>query len=344
MLLAYCPVALKNVVRITERGKHTMVSIATRDAGTPASGNGKVRTRTGSEAPEDNARLYRHELDRLDLLSPEEVVLLARRMERARIEQSKTRADRDECVIKDGEEAGRRLIEANLRLVLFIAKRYRYLGVDLDDLIQEGNLGLIHAAEKFDYTKGYKFSTYATWWIRQAIICALAEQADLIHIPLYRVAQIRRLGRVRHQLQERMEQEPSLQDMAVELDISVEALIHQLTARPETISIDLPHDIQGSDEPRLLADLLGDDPKREPEHIAMQHSLRAQLWSALKQLKRRERAVLVLRFGLDGGRERTLYQTGRSIGLTPEGVRKMEERALHNLRPLISQYGLDQYL
>src|SRR5260370_10813711 len=166
----------KNVVRITERGKHTMVSITT-----PASGNGKVRTKTGSEAPEDNARLYRHELDRLDLLSSEEVVLLARRMERARIEQGKTRADRDEYVIKDGEEAGRRLIEANLRLVLFIARRYRYLGVDLDDLVQEGNLGLIHAAEKFDYTKGYKFSTYATWWIRQAIIPALPPPPTLIH-------------------------------------------------------------------------------------------------------------------------------------------------------------------
>ena len=313
-----------------------MVSTAIRDA--------KARTRTGSEAPEDNARLYRHELDRLDLLSHEAVVLLARRMERARTEQGKPRADRNECVIKDGEEASRRLIEANLRLVLFIARRYRYLGVDLDDLVQEGNLALMHAVEKFDYTKGYKFSTYAAWWIRQAITRALAEQADLIHVPLYRVAQIRRLGRVRHQLQERMEQEPSLQDMAVELDISVSTLIHQLISRPETISMDLPCDSQGSDEPRLLADLLEDDPRREPEHVVMQRALQAQLWSALKQLKRRERAVLVLRFGLDGSRERTLNQTGRSVGLTPEGVRQVEERALHNLRPLISQYGLDQYL
>ncbi len=322
-----------------------MVSIAIRDAGAPASGDGKVRARTGSEAPENNTRLYRHELDRLDLLSHEEVVLLARRMERARTEQGKPRAGRDECVIKDGEEASRRLIEANLRLVLFIAKRYRYLGVDLDDLVQEGNLGLIHAAEKFDHTKGYKFSTYATWWIRQAIIRALAEQADLIHIPLYRVAQIRRLGRVRRQLQERMEQEPSLQDMAVELDISVETLIRQLTSKPETISIDLPRDsLGGEDEPRLLADLLEDDPGLAPEPVVMQHALQAQLWTALKQLKRRERAVLVLRFGLDGSRERTLNQVGRSVGLTAEGVRQVEERALHNLRPLISQYGLDQYL
>ncbi len=321
-----------------------MVSIAIRDAGAPASGDGKVRARTGSEAPEDNARLYRHELDRLDLLSHEEVVLLAQRMERGRMEQFKPVISRDCRIIEDSEEAQRRLIEANLRLVLFIARRYQYLGVDLDDLVQEGNLGLIHAAEKFDYTKGYKFSTYATWWIRQAIIRALAEQADLIHIPLYRVAQIRRLGRVRRQLQERMEQEPSLQDMAVELDISVETLIRQLTSKPETISIDLPHDSQSEDEPRLLADLLEDDPRREPEHVAMQRSLQAQLWSALKQLKRRERAVLVLRFGLDGSRERTLNQTGRSVGLTPEGVRQMEARALQNLRPLISQYGLDQYL
>src|SRR5260370_17811380 len=157
-------------------------------------------------------------------------------MERGGMEHFKPVISRDWRIIEDREEAQGWLVEANLGLVLFIARRYQYLGVDLDDLVQEGNLGLIHAAEKFDYTKGYKFSTYATWWIRQAIIRALAEQADLIHVPLYRVAQIRRLSRVRRQLQERMEQEPSLQDMAVEIDDNVAKPRRPLHSSPPTIT------------------------------------------------------------------------------------------------------------
>src|SRR5260370_30555291 len=253
---------MRHILLITKRGKHTMVLTVVRDS--------KASTRPGSGAPEHNARVYRQEVDGLDLRSHEEVVLLAQRMERGRMEQFKPVISRDCRIIEDSEEAQRRLIEANLRLVLFIARRYQYLGVDLDDLVQEGNLGLIHAAEKFDYTKGYKFSTYATWWIRQAIIRALAEQADLIHVPLYRVAHIRRLSHVRRQLQERMEQEPSLQDMAVELEKHGETLIPPPTPHPPNTSTHFPPDSHRGGKPPRLPAPLEDDPRREPEHVAMQ--------------------------------------------------------------------------
>jgi RNA polymerase primary sigma factor len=291
----------------------------------------------------DAATLYRSEIRRIDLLSAGAVTLLAQAIEAGQREALKPRANRDLDVIERGEEAQGRLTEANLRLVMRIARRYQNLGVDLLDLIQEGNLGLIRAVEKFDWRKGFAFSSYAIWWIRNFIMAALVEQASTIHVPLYKVEEIKRLRRVRQRLQQRMEGEPTLEDLAVEMGISVEEVVGLLTTKAEAISLDRSHQTGEGDE-TSLHDLLEDDPKYSPEGEVMAGALHGQLQQMLQQLPLKERRVLELRYGWNGQDEHSLPAAGRKVGLSHEAVRQIEFRALRLLRPMGLACGLNIYL
>ena len=284
----------------------------------------------------DPTRFYRYEIGQVDLLSSEEVIELAQSIEQnKRDEKRRCRQQRvafpmmEQIEPEAVREAKHKLVEANLRLVLHIAKRYRGFGVDLMDLVQEGNLGLMHAVEKFDYTRGYKFSTYATWWIRQYVTRALAEQAHTIRVPLYKVEEIKRLARVRRRLQEGQEDEPTIEELAERLEITVQQVIALLSTNQETMSLDMPR--RGGDDESPLSDVLEDDPLYSPERIVMTQTLHEQIEDLLQYLTPRERRVLQLRYGLNGGREHSLTEAGKKIGLSHEAVRQVEFRALRKL-------------
>jgi len=280
----------------------------------------------------DSTRYYRYEIGQVDLLSAEEVASLAERIERGRAGKRQRGLQRsargaDEA---DVREAKCQLIEANLRLVMHIARKYRGFGVDLMDLIQEGNLGLMHAVEKFDHRKGYRFSTYATWWIRQYITRALAEQAHMIRVPLYKVEEIKRLGRVRRRLQqEEVESEPTLEELANKMEVSVQQVIALLSTNQETVSLDMPR--KGGEDEISLSEMLEDDPIYSPERVVLAQTLQEQVQDLLDCLTPRERKVLQLRFGLNSYGEHSLTETGRKLGLSHEAVRQVEFRALKKL-------------
>ena len=293
---------------------------------------------------DDFAKLYSDEIGRVELLSPEEVIGLAKRIERGRLAAKQWPVQSGHRqLIEDGERAKRRLTEANLRLVVHVARRYRGLGTDLMDLIQEGNLGLMHAVEKFDYRKGYKFSTYAIWWIRQAIARALTEQARIIRVPLYKLEKIKRLGRVRQRLQQGLEAEPTLEDLAEQMELEVQQVIDLLTMTQETVSLDRPRRVS-EDELLPLSDLLEDDPSYSPERVVISQTLEAQVRDLLANLTEREREVIQLRYGLNGSRELTLHEVGRKLGLSHETVRQVETRSLRKLDPLSRTRKLDDFL
>ncbi len=280
----------------------------------------------------DGTRYYRYEIGQVGLLSSEEVSALAERIERGRAGKRQRGLQRsargmDETDVK---EAKRQLIEANLRLVMHIARKYKGFGVDLMDLIQEGNLGLMHAVEKFDHKKGYRFSTYATWWIRQYITRALAEQAHMIRVPLYKVEEIKRLGRVRRKLQQQGEvTEPTLEELARQMEISVQQVISLLSTNQETVSLDMPR--KGGEDEISLSEMLEDDPVYSPERIVLSQTLQEQVQDLLDCLTPREKRVLQLRFGLNGNGEHSLTETGKKMGLSHEAVRQVEFRALKKL-------------
>ncbi|HVJ50254.1 RNA polymerase sigma factor RpoD [Desulfitobacterium sp.] len=272
---------------------------------------------------DDPVRMYLKEIGRVPLLSAEEEVKLAKRMEQG------------------DEEAKRRLAEANLRLVVSIAKRYVGRGMLFLDLIQEGNLGLIKAVEKFDYQKGFKFSTYATWWIRQAITRAIADQARTIRIPVHMVETINKLIRISRQLLQELGREPVPEEIAAQMDIPVERVREIMKIAQEPVSLETPI---GEEEDSHLGDFIPDEDAPAPAEAASFILLKEQLEEVLETLTPREEKVLRLRFGLDDGRTRTLEEVGQEFGVTRERIRQIEAKALRKLRHPSRSKKLKDYL
>lgn len=272
---------------------------------------------------EDPVRMYLKEIGKVPLLSAEREIELAQRME-------------------DGDEdANKELAEANLRLVVSIAKRYVGRGMLFLDLIQEGNLGLIKAVEKFDYHKGYKFSTYATWWIRQAITRAIADQARTIRIPVHMVETINKLIRVSRQLLQELGREPTPEEIAKELDMPVDRVREILKISQEPVSLETPI---GEEEDSHLGDFIQDDNVPVPAEAAAQTLLKEQLDEVLDTLTDREQKVLRLRFGMNDGRARTLEEVGKEFDVTRERIRQIEAKALRKLRHPSRSRKLRDYL
>ena len=272
---------------------------------------------------DDPVRMYLKEIGRVPLLSAEEEVELAKRMEQG------------------DEEAKKKLAEANLRLVVSIAKRYVGRGMLFLDLIQEGNLGLIKAVEKFDYGKGFKFSTYATWWIRQAITRAIADQARTIRIPVHMVETINKLIRVSRQLLQELGRDPSPEEIAAAMEIPVERVREIQKVAQEPVSLETPI---GEEEDSHLGDFIEDEDAPAPAEAASYILLKEQLESVLDTLTPREEKVLRLRFGLDDGRSRTLEEVGQEFGVTRERIRQIEAKALRKLRHPSRSRKLKDYL
>ena len=272
---------------------------------------------------EDPVRMYLKEIGKIPLLGMEDEVELAKKMELG------------------DPEARKRLAESNLRLVVSIAKRYVGRGMQFLDLIQEGNLGLIKAVEKYDYTKGYKFSTYATWWIRQAITRAIADQARTIRIPVHMVETINRLVRTSRQLLQELGREPTTEEIAARLDLPVERVSEIMKMSQEPVSLETPI---GEEEDSHLGDFIQDDNVLVPQDAAAFTLLHEQLMEVLLTLTEREQKVLRLRFGLDDGRPRTLEEVGKQFNVTRERIRQIEAKALRKLRHPSRSKKLKDYL
>ncbi|MBX5456288.1 MAG: sigma-70 family RNA polymerase sigma factor [Thermogemmatispora sp.] len=288
----------------------------------------------------DSRQMYKREIGRTRQLSAEEVTALARQMERAREERKK--AHPDPYILAQGEEAKRQLIESNLRLVVSIARRYVGLGMDLMDLVQEGNIGLIHAIEKFDYRRGYKFSTYATWWIKRAMSHALAKQAHTIRVPLYKREELKRLTQVRQRLQQDLERDPTTEDLAEELDLSERQVIALLQASEETLSLDSP--ATGSEDEIPFRDTIEDDIAYSPEQVVIRQMLETHIKEVLQNLSPNERRIICLRYGLQGAREHSLKEVGRRLGVTHEAIRQAEAKALRKLADPCRKRMLEEFL
>ena len=299
---------------------------------------------------EDPVRMYLKEIGKVPLLSADEEIELAQKMEagsvavekipllKERLAETGEEQEKEEIQaeikalqldVDRGSDAKKRLAEANLRLVVSIAKRYVGRGMLFLDLIQEGNLGLIKAVEKFDYRKGYKFSTYATWWIRQAITRAIADQARTIRIPVHMVETINKLIRVSRQLLQELGREPTPEEIAKEMDMSVERVREILKISQEPVSLETPI---GEEEDSHLGDFIQDDNVPVPADAAAFTLLKEQLVEVLSTLTDREQKVLRLRFGLDDGRARTLEEVGKEFNVTRERIRQIEAKALRKLR------------
>ncbi len=272
---------------------------------------------------DDPVRMYLREIGRIPLLSYEEETELAKK------------------VLKGDEEAKQKLAEANLRLVVSIAKKYVGRGMLFLDLIQEGNMGLIKAVEKFDYTKGFKFSTYATWWIRQAITRAIADQARTIRIPVHMVETINKLIRTSRHLLQQMGREPTPEELAKELDMSVEKVQEIQKIAQDPVSLETPI---GEEDDSHLGDFIQDDDSPAPQDVAAYTLLREQLEEVMGTLTPREAKVLRLRFGLDDGKARTLEEVGKEFDVTRERIRQIEAKALRKLRHPSRSKKLKDYM
>ncbi|WUM12096.1 RNA polymerase sigma factor SigB [Micromonospora sp. NBC_00330] len=298
----------------------------------------------------DLVRAYLNGIGRTKLLTAAQEVDLARRIEAGLFADEKLatctpvsaelRADL-ELIVAEGRAAKDHLLEANLRLVVSIAKRYTGRGMAFLDLIQEGNLGLIRAVEKFDYAKGYKFSTYATWWIRQAITRAMADQARTIRIPVHMVEQVNRMVRARRELAVTLGREPTVAEVARALEIPEIQVIELISYDREPVSLD---QAVGDDGESALGDFVASvDPRTEPADAAAQGELRNEVSIVLSTLSQREQAVIRLRFGLDDGRQRTLDEVGREFGLSRERIRQIEKVTLLKLRAPERAQRLEAY-
>jgi len=300
----------------------------------------------GRRAPtSDLVRIYLREIGRVPLLTAEEEVELAKAIEAGLFAEARlSAADHPnpelEELVWEGERAKQRLIEANLRLVVSIAKRYVGRGMLFLDLIQEGNLGLIRAVEKFDYTKGYKFSTYATWWIRQAITRAIADQARTIRSPVHLVETINNLVRVQRQLHQDLGREPTPEEIAVEMDMPVERVVEIQRIAQEPVSLQSPIGEEDSD----LGDFIEDADAVVPMEAAAFIMLQDQLDDILSTLSEREQRIIQLRFGLCDGHPRTLEEVGREFGVTRERIRQIESKTLAKLRHPTRAQMLRDYL
>ncbi|HAQ41491.1 MAG TPA: RNA polymerase sigma factor RpoD [Clostridiales bacterium] len=272
---------------------------------------------------DDPVRMYLKEIGKVPLLTADEEIELAKRMQ------------------EGDEEAKKRLAEANLRLVVSIAKRYVGRGMLFLDLIQEGNLGLIKAVEKFDYTKGFKFSTYATWWIRQAITRAIADQARTIRIPVHMVETINKLIRIKRQLLQELGRDATPEEIALEMEMEPDKVREILKIAQEPVSLETPI---GEEEDSHLGDFIPDDEVQAPSDVATFTLLKEQLSSVLYTLTDREQKVLRLRFGLDDGRARTLEEVGKEFDVTRERIRQIEAKALRKLRHPSRSKKLKDYL
>jgi len=301
-------------------------------------------TDLGQDLPlEDPVRVYLREIGRVPLLAASEEVRLAQIMERGK--QERLRAERLKVIpnrkyLDDGEEAQRRLTEANLRLVVSVAKKYIGRGMNLLDLIQEGNIGLIRAVEKFDYAKGFKFSTYATWWIRQAITRAIADQARTIRIPVHMTEKMNRLYRISRQLLQELGREPTIEEVAVAMKMTTNQIREIMNSTQEPISLEAPI----GEEDCEIGDFIEDRSVESPADAANLHLLREQIEDVLESLTERERLVIQLRYGLSDGRSRTLEEIGKELHVTRERIRQIEAKALHKLQHPSRSHKLKDYL
>ncbi|MBV8993572.1 MAG: RNA polymerase sigma factor [Pseudonocardiales bacterium] len=303
----------------------------------------------------DSVRAYLKRIGKIALLNAEEEVQLARRIEAGlfaaerlrkaeeyRAEKLTSQLRRDlRWIVRDGERANKHLLEANLRLVVSMAKRYTGRGMAFLDLIQEGNLGLIRAVEKFDYTKGYKFSTYATWWIRQAITRAMADQIRTIRIPVHMLEMIDKLRRVQRELVQDLGHEPTLEELAVQLDVTPEKILEIQQYARETISLDQTVGDEGDSQ---LSDFIEDSQAVVAIESLSLNLLQNQLQSVLATLSDREAGIVRLRFGLTDGRPRTLDEIGRIYGITRERIRQIENKTMAKLRHPSRSESLRDYL
>ena len=276
-----------------------------------------------SQISDDSVKMYLREIGRIPLLTAEEEVYLAKKIE------------------KGDQASSRKLAEANLRLVVSIAKRYIGRGLDLIDLIQEGNTGLLRAVEKFDYHKGYKFSTYATWWIRQAITRAIADQARTIRIPVHMVETINKLIRVQRRLVQDLGREPLPEEIAAEMEIDIDKVRHIIKISQETVSLEAP---VGEEEDPKLGDFIEDKESLSPHEAATYQLLRGHIQDVLQYLSPREQKILKMRFGLENGRSHTLEEVGQEFGVTRERIRQIEAKALIKLKRHRESKKLKDYL
>jgi RNA polymerase primary sigma factor len=316
------------------------------------SGIGRAaRVQHGEGGSFDPVRMYLKEIGKVPLLTADQEVTLAKRIEAGLLATLKLDGERDllpdnqraslQAVQRDGQLARRQLTEANLRLVVSIAKRYVGRGMALLDLIQEGNLGLIRAVEKFDYTKGFKFSTYATWWIRQAITRAIADQARTIRIPVHMVETMNKVLRIQRQMLQELGREPTVEEIAAKVDLTADKVREIQRIAQEPVSLETP---VGEEDDSLLGDFVEDPNVIAPATAAARALLTEAIEEALQELNDRERAVVRLRFGLDDGQIRTLEEVGKEFGVTRERIRQIESKTLAKLRHPTRSQRLRDYL